>query len=85
MKRTFLILSLGLLVGLLALSACGGSVRSGQTSHPSAAGMANPSQSPALSSGDDLEQQLNDIEQNLNALQTSLDGMPALADVAPSQ
>ncbi len=80
MKRPFLILSLVLLVGLLALAACSGSARPGLASH-SSAGAASDSQAPTLSSSDDLDQQLNQIEQSLNDLETSLNAMPALPDI----
>ncbi len=80
MKRTFFILSLVLLVGLLVLAACGGSARPGQASY-SSPGAASGSKAPALSSSDDLDQQVNDIEQSLNDLETSLNAMPALPDI----
>ncbi len=80
MKRTFFVLSLVLLVGLLALAACGGSARPGPASHASA-GTAGNAPAPALSSSDDLDQQLNEIEQGLNDLETSLNTMPALPEV----
>ena len=81
MKRTFLILSLVMLIGLLVLSACGGGARQAGNSHPSPAGLGNSSQAPAISTGDDLDQQLNEIEQSLNDLETSLNAMPALPDL----
>ncbi len=81
MKRTIFILTLGLLVGLLVLSACGGSVRQGLNSNPPSAGSPNNAQAPALSAGDDLDQQLNQVEQSLNELETSLNAMPALPDI----
>ncbi len=81
MKRTLLILSLVLLVGLLVLSACGGATRQGLTSHPSSVSTTNSSQAPALTSNDDLDQQLNQVEQSLNDMETSLNEMPALPDL----
>ncbi len=81
MKRTFFILTLGLLVGLLVLSACGGSARQGLNSNPFAASSTKNAQAPALSASDDLDQQLNQVEQSLNELETSLNAMPALPDI----
>ena len=81
MKRTIFLLSLVMLVGLLVLSACGGGARPGQTSNPSPSTQGNSSQAPAISSSNDLDQQLNEIEQSLNNLETSLNAMPALPDV----
>ncbi len=80
MKRNYIILALVLMVGLLALAACGGSASPGQASH-SSAGAASGLQAPALSSSSDLDQQLNEIEQSLNDLETSLNTMPALPEV----
>jgi len=81
MKRTFTIIALVMLLGLVLLTACGGGARQGLTSHPSSANPGNSSSAPIISSGDDLDQQLNAVEQSLNDLETSLNNMPALPDI----
>ncbi len=81
MKRTFAIIALVMLVGLVLLTSCGAGARQGLTSHPASANSGNGSGAPALSSSGDMDQQLNAIEQSLTDLETSLNNMPALPDV----
>ncbi len=80
MKRTFTIIALVMLVGLVLLTACGGGARQGLTSHPSTKNPGYSASAPVITSGGDLDQQLNAIEQNLNDLETSLNNLPALPD-----